>query len=52
MADGISLLSYPEQDGVRRKYLEVIKMRGTRHHTGRHVMDITPDGVVVQSGLR
>jgi circadian clock protein KaiC len=52
MADGIILLSYPEQDGVRRKYLEVIKMRGTRHHTGRHVMDITPEGVVVQSGLR
>lgn len=52
MADGIILLSYPEQDGVRRKFLEVIKMRGTRHHTGRHVMDITPEGVVVQSGLR
>jgi circadian clock protein KaiC len=52
MADGIILLSYPEQDGVRRKFLEVIKMRGTKHHMGRHVMDITPEGVVVQSGLR
>lgn len=52
MADGIILLSYPEQDGVRRKYLEVIKMRGTQHHTGRHIMDITPEGVIVQSGLR
>lgn len=52
MADGIILLSYPEQDGVRRKYLEVIKMRGTKHMTGRQLLDITPEGIVVQTGLR
>jgi circadian clock protein KaiC len=52
MADGIFLLTYPEQDGVRRKYLEVLKMRGTRHMTGRQVFDITPEGVVVHTGLR
>lgn len=52
MANGIALLSHPEQDGVRRKHLEVNKMRGTRHQTGKHLMDITPEGIVVQSGLR
>ena len=52
MADGILQLSYPEREGVRRKYIEVIKMRGTKHATGRQVLDITPEGVVVQAGLR
>jgi circadian clock protein KaiC len=52
MADGILLLSYPEQDGIRRKYIEVIKMRGTKHATGRQLFDITPEGIVVHSGLR
>jgi circadian clock protein KaiC len=52
MADGILQLSYPESEGVRRKYIEVIKMRGTKHATGRQVLDITPEGVVVQAGLR
>jgi len=52
MADGILQLSYPERDEVRRKYIEVLKMRGTKHATGRHLLDITTDGIVVQTGLR
>ncbi|MEM3567449.1 MAG: ATPase domain-containing protein, partial [Thermoplasmata archaeon] len=52
MVDGIIVLSYPEVENVRRKYLEVLKMRGTKHITGRQLVDITPDGISVQPGLR
>jgi KaiC/GvpD/RAD55 family RecA-like ATPase len=52
MVDGVIMLSYPEEEGVRRKYLEVLKMRGTKHVTGRQVVDITPEGMAVQAGLR
>jgi len=52
MVDGVVMLSYPEEEGVRRKYLEVLKMRGTKHITGRQQIDITPEGMAVQAGLR
>ncbi|MEM3341987.1 MAG: ATPase domain-containing protein, partial [Thermoplasmata archaeon] len=52
MVDGIILLSYPEEAGLRRKYLEILKMRGTKHTTGRQLMDITQNGIVVHAGLR
>jgi circadian clock protein KaiC len=52
MVDGIIMLSYPEEEHVRRKYLEILKMRGTKHVTGRQLIDITPSGVAVQAGLR
>jgi len=46
--DGIILLIMSEEAGIRRKYLEVLKMRGTNHITGRHSIDITQaDGIVV-----
>lgn len=46
--DGIILLMFSEEGGVRRKYLEVLKMRGTNHVTGRQSIDITrTDGLVV-----
>lgn len=46
--DGIILLMFSEEGGARRKYLEVLKMRGTHHVTGRQSIDITrTDGVVV-----
>ncbi|MEM3341309.1 MAG: ATPase domain-containing protein [Thermoplasmata archaeon] len=51
-ADGVILLTYELLNDGRRKYLEILKMRGTNHHTGRHLMDITYDGVQVQPGLR
>jgi circadian clock protein KaiC len=52
MVDGIIMLSYPEEKDVRRKFLEILKMRGTKHATGKHLVDITTDGVMVHAGLR
>lgn len=52
MVDGVIILSYAEEENIRRKYLEVLKMRGTRHLTGRHSLDISKNGVTVQPGLR
>jgi len=52
MVDGVIILSYAEEENIRRKYLEVLKMRGTRHLTGRHSLDISKNGVSVQPGLR
>jgi circadian clock protein KaiC len=52
MVDGIIILSYPEEKDVRRKFLEVLKMRGTKHVTGKQLLDITPEGILVHAGLR
>ncbi|MEE9151973.1 MAG: ATPase domain-containing protein [Thermoplasmata archaeon] len=52
MADGIIILSYPEENMVRRKFLEVLKMRGTKHTTGKQLVDITNEGILVHTGLR
>ena len=47
-ADGIVLLILSEEMGARRKYLEVLKMRGTNHQTGRQSIDISRhDGIIV-----
>ena len=47
-ADGIVLLHLAEELGARRKYLEVLKMRGTNHITGKHSIDISrKEGIVV-----
>ena len=49
--DGVVLLSYEENEGARRKYFEVLKMRGTNHRTGKQNLTITSDkGVVILSG--
>lgn len=46
--DGIILLRMEEEGEIRRKYLEVLKMRGTNHITGKHSIDITTSqGIVV-----
>ena len=46
--DGIVLLHLVEELGARRKYLEVLKMRGTNHQTGKQSIDISRrDGIVV-----
>lgn len=52
MVDGVLILSYPEEENIRRKFLEVLKMRGTKHTTGRQIVDITENGYVIQPGLR
>ena len=53
IVDGILVLSYEiAPEGGRRKYLEILKMRGTNHMTGKHLVDITTDGFAVQPGLR
>lgn len=49
--DGVILLTYEEKDGTRRKYCEILKMRGTNHRTGKQSLMITSDvGLVVLSG--
>ncbi len=52
MVDCIVLLSYPREENTRRKYLEVLKMRGTKHLTGEQSVDIDKSGFIVQPGLR
>jgi circadian clock protein KaiC len=47
-SDGVVLLTYEEVEGARRKYLEILKMRGTNHRTGKQSYLITKDdGFVV-----
>jgi len=51
-SDGIVLLYNLEHMEGRRRYLEVLKMRGTDHVTGKHIMDISGDGISVQVGFK
>ena len=51
-ADGIVILYHQEHPDGRRRYVEVLKMRGTDHMTGRHIMDISADGLSVQVGFK
>ncbi len=47
-ADSVILLSLKKEGNARRKYLEVLKMRGTDHRTGSYPVSITrEDGFVV-----
>jgi len=52
IVDGVVLLSYEIINDARMKYIEVLKMRGTAHSTGRHLASITEDGFSIQVGLR
>jgi len=46
--DGVILLMMSEESDARRKYIEVLKMRGTDHLTGKQSIDITTDeGIVI-----
>ncbi len=51
MVDGVILLSYPEENNVRRKYIEVLKMRGTKHNTGTELLEIDSDGIKIGAGI-
>lgn len=52
MVDALIILSYMEIENTRKKYLEVLKMRGTNHLTGRRSLMISKNGLVVQPELR
>ena len=46
--DSIILLTLSPEGDARRKYIEVLKMRGTNHLTGKQSIDITrEEGIVV-----
>ena len=51
-ADGVIILSNIEYEDGRRKYMEVLKMRGSDHVTGKHAVDLSKSGFSVQAGLR
>ena len=46
-SDGIIILYNREYGEGRRRYIEILKMRGTDHATGKHLMDISLDGLTV-----
>jgi len=53
IVDCVLILSHKEvDDGSRKKYLEILKMRGTDHQTGKSLLDVSKDGLTVQAGLR
>ncbi len=52
MVDALLILSYLEIENARKKYLEVLKMRGTKHLTGRRSLVISEEGLRVQPELR
>lgn len=46
--DGVILLTAREEDGARRKHIEVLKMRGTNHQTGIQPINIdSENGIMV-----
>jgi circadian clock protein KaiC len=51
MVDATIHLKNIEVDkGKRDRYIEIIKMRGTKHISGRQYMQITQKGIVIKSG--
>jgi circadian clock protein KaiC len=47
LADGIIQLAYEPREPIDRRWLRVIKMRGTHHLEGKHTFRITTGGVEV-----
>ncbi|HIE08656.1 MAG TPA: recombinase RecA [Armatimonadetes bacterium] len=52
IADGVIELSMEGTGMVRRRFLEVRKLRGLAPIPGKHAFEITPEGVVVYPRLR
>lgn len=50
--DGVILLNNIETDDGRRRSLEILKLRGTNHMTGKHAVDFSKNGLSVQAGLK
>jgi circadian clock protein KaiC len=51
IADGVIILYNIEVDRLRKRSLEILKMRGTSHMTGKQAVDISERGFVVHPGL-
>jgi circadian clock protein KaiC len=52
VVDGVVLLtSRIGKEGSRQRFLEILKMRGTKHTTGAHMTSITDQGIQVQVGM-
>jgi len=51
IADGIILLHNTEVNFMRRRSVEVLKMAGTPHMSGKHALDISAKGLTVYPGL-
>lgn len=51
IADGIILLHNTEVNFVRRRSVEILKMAGTPHISGKHALDISAKGLTVYPGL-
>jgi circadian clock protein KaiC len=45
LADGIIQLAYESVEPVDRRWLRVVKLRGSQHLGGKHSFNITPSGV-------
>lgn len=50
-ADSIILLYFSRIKGERKRFVEVLKMRGTKHSTKTYPLMITDDGVSVGTGV-
>ena len=50
-ADSIVLLYYVRHKNKRRRFVEILKMRGTKHSTEIHPLNITRKGVSVGKGV-
>ena len=51
ISDGIILLHNIEVNFIRRRTVEVLKMAGTSHMSGKHALDISAKGLTVYPGL-
>ncbi len=51
IADGVLLIYNTEVDRLRRRSLEILKMRGTSHMTGKQAVDISERGFIIHPGL-
>jgi len=51
IADGVILLYNTEVELIRKRSLEILKMRGTSHMSGKQAVDISKRGFAVRPGL-
>ena len=49
-SDAIILLYFIREKQKRRRYLEILKMRGTLHSKGIHKLSITKKGIQIEKG--